>query len=119
MAVKVNQYERQAQISVLMAAVGGLFALLLMGAVFQNFHLDNFEIPYSTKGYRFYAILAAVLLAGLATATGFFTGFASAGHKRNKLSHLSWTGFFLNAAIATITLCVFIFFWLAKEQVTA
>ncbi|RMF77113.1 MAG: hypothetical protein D6744_11640 [Planctomycetota bacterium] len=117
MAAKINQYERQARISLIMAAIGGLFALFLIFAVFQNFHLENFEIPYSNKGYRLYAILAAIAVTGLTTATGFFTGFNSAGHKRNKLSHLSWAGFFLNAAIATIALCVFVFFWLAKEQV--
>ncbi len=115
---KANPYERNAKLSVGLAALGGLAALAAMAMVLQNLHTEpSFEVRYAAGSKRFMAILGATAVALLAGTIGFFTGLSSAGHKRNKLSHLSWTGFFSNAGVLTIAMSVFVFFWLAKEKV--
>lgn len=114
---KANTQEKQAVLSVVLASAGGLFVIAAAFFVLQHFNFQQFEVRYSPKGLRFPAILACVGLAGLAGTIGFFTGLNSAGHKRNKLSHLSWAGFFANSAVLTLALSVFVLFWFAKEKI--
>ena len=115
---KTNTYERNARISVALAAVGGLAALATAAMVLQNLKTaPSFEIQYSSASLRFKLILLGTAIGLIAGTTGFFMGLSSAGHKRNKLSHLSWTGFFSSAGALTLSMSVFVFFWLAKEKV--
>ncbi len=115
MAVKTNVYETQATWSVILGAVASLAMLAAAAAVLQKFQLDDFEIVLRAGGGRYYAILGAIGLAGAASLIGSLIGFSSAGHKRNKKSNLSWMGFFVNAVVMTLTLCLFVFFWLTKD----
>lgn len=114
---KVNPQEKQARLSVIMAAFGGLFTIAALFFTFQRFNFHQFEIPYVDHGLRMPAILGSCGLGALLGTIGFFAGLNSAGHKRNKLSHLSWAGFFSNAAIVTLALSTAIFFWLVKERI--
>lgn len=117
MAAKLNQHEKFARYSVMLAVVGGLAALAAVYGVFSAFRPQNFEVIYSPRSLRFPAILGSIFIAGAAGTAGFFLALSSAGQKRNKLVRMSWLGFFLNAGIVTVALCVFVFFWLAKESV--
>lgn len=114
---KANPQEKQAMISVVLASVGGLCVIAAISLVLRRFNLEHFEVRYTAKGLSFPLILACIGLAGLSGTVGFFAGLNSAGHKRNKLSHLSWTGFLGNSAVLTLALSVLVFFWLAKEKV--
>lgn len=118
MAAKVNVQESQAVWSVILAAVAGLSFLAAAGMILPAFRWEHFEIVMRAGGTRFFAILGAIGVAGGASFIGAIIAFNSAGHRRNKKSGLSWTGFFVNAGIMTITLCLFVVFWLAKEPIS-
>lgn len=113
---RVNQYEMQAQWSVRLAALAGVFALGLAFLVFRNFDLE-LGIKYSASGKAFYVLLGCAALALASSGLGFVIALNSAGQRMNNLSQLSWTGFFANAGILTLSACLFIFFWLLKFQV--
>lgn len=113
MATK-NTYEAQSKLGVALAGVSGLCALAAAAMVVQAFDWTEFETVMRQNGTRFFAILGAVVLAMLAGAVGFLVSFNSAGQKRNSLSRLAWTGFFANAAVITLTMWVFVFFWFTK-----
>lgn len=114
---KVTPYERQAQWSIILAGLGGVACLGLIAIVFQKFNMQEFAVVMRGGGMRYFAILGATAFAALATTGGFFLGLSSAGHKRNKLSKLSWLGFWLSVVVMTATLCTFAIFWNAKEVI--
>lgn len=114
---KLNAQERQAKVSVVMAAVGGLFAIAGTIFVLQALNFEHFEVRYNPNGLRLPIVVISIGLAGLAGTIGLFAGLSSAGHKRNKLSRLSWAGFFSSAVVLTLAMSVFVFFWMAKEAI--
>jgi len=116
-AARLNRYEVQARLSVIMAGVSVLFLVAAAIFVFDRFNWKEFEVVYNPRTMRFMAIVGAVGMSGLTGAVGFFSGIASAGHKRNKLSHWSWTGFFVSAVSITLAMCLFVLFWFAKEPI--
>lgn len=118
MAANANIYESQATWSISLAAVAALAVLGVAVLVLQRFDLEDFSVVMRAGGARFYAILGGIFLAGAASFVGSLLGFSSAGHKRNKKSGMSWAGFFLNAVLVAVTLCLFAFFWLTKDTVT-
>lgn len=117
MAARVSDFEKMAVWSVAAAVVGGALSILAAVAVLQNFHLEHFETIFKVGSMRYYAVLGALGLANLAGVAGFYMGFAGAGHKRNKKSNLSWLGFFANAGVVTLAMCVLVFFWFTKEMI--
>lgn len=119
MAAKLSDYEKQALLSVVLAAAAATALIGQLALILRNFKPGDFEILYSSKGMGLPMIFGCTALAGALGATGFYLGFNSAGQNRNKKQGLSWMGFFLNAAVLTLTLAAFIFFWFAKEEVGA
>jgi len=114
---KTNPHELQAKWSLLLAIIGGLCALLLIASVFRYFDLAEFSAYYKRDSPRLYVIMASTVLGLAASGIGFFVALNSAGQKRNPLSGLAWKAFFLNALIITVTLCMFLVFLFAKEEV--
>lgn len=115
--LKRNPYETQAKLSLLLAVIGGLSVLLLIVSVFWRFNFEETAAVYMDGGRRYYVILAAAFV-GVATGLGgFLAGLNSAGQRRNPLSNLAWTAFFLNAAVLLLTLCAFVVFWIARDPV--
>lgn len=114
---KTNPHELQTKLGVIMAAVGTVCALVLCAGVLRRFSFTDFAAYYVAGSLRFYGILGAAFVAGVASTIGFFVSLNAAGQKRNRLSSLAWKMFFVNAVLITITLCVFFVFWRAKEEV--
>ncbi len=116
MAMKLKTYEGQATLSVILAAVGGVFCLAAAGAILQHFDWKTFLMPYRGGTLRG-PVIGILLLLALASATvGFFVGFNSAGQRRNTKSRVSWTGFFINAAVVALTLSLILFFWFTRYK---
>ncbi len=115
---KAPAYEQYARISLWLGllAAAGLAAVGFL--VFQKFNFQEFELVLKRGGTRFFAILGGTGLSLALAGIGFLLGFSSAGQKRNTLSGTSWVGFFLNAAVMTLVLMVFLVFWFTKDTVT-
>lgn len=117
MAFKFKTYEDQARLSVILAAIGCVCAVVAAVAVLKRFEPEQFWVKYGSHSMLLPVLGATLLLALGASVTGFFVALHSAGQRRNKRSRLSWTGFFLNAGVITITLSIAIFFALARNAV--
>ena len=114
---KTNPHELQAKWSLLLAIAAGLSTLVLILGVFRHFSFADFEAKYVKNSLRFYGIIATTLFSLGASGIGFFVALNSAGQKRNPLSGLAWKTFFMHALIITVTLCIFLVFFFAKEEV--
>lgn len=117
MSVKANSFERQANLSVILAVVAGAAVTAAAVIALSRFNAAEMAIVMKNKGPRHLALLGAIAVAGLAATGGFFAGFNGAGHVRNKKSSLSWIGFFANSAIIAATLSLLAFFWLTKDLI--
>lgn len=116
MAFDLKSYENQARLSVALAV---LAMVAIAGAAILILPQYKPEFGIAVRaGRRFYLILAALGAAFTLSIIGFAFGFHSAGQKRNKMSGLSWAGFFMNAGAITLALSVFVFFWLVKFVVS-
>ena len=118
MAARANAFEKQALLSVAAGAVGMLAVLGAMGIILPRFDMSDFSVVMSREGKAYPLTLAAVAVACLAGAVGFFSGFNSAGNRRNSKSNLSWAGFFLSSGVLILALSTFLVFWFAKEIVS-
>jgi len=107
----------QTKLGAIMAAIAFLCAAALCLGVFRRFDFREFAAYYVEGTLRFYGILIATFLALGASTVGFFLSLNAAGRRRNRLSGLAWRMFFVNAALIMITLCVFVLFWFAREEV--
>lgn len=114
---KKRSYEQQAKLSVVLAVVGGVCLLAGAFCVFQAFDPQNFWVVYNPRGKRILAIGGALFLAMAAGGVGFLVGLNSAGQRQNTRNGLSWTGFFLNAAVIALTLSCGVFFYLTKYAI--
>lgn len=114
MAVRRNKYEKQAMMSVVAAGGGGLFALAAVAFVLQAFDPGTFQVIYSPQGKRIIAILGSLGLALAGGLAGCLFGLTSAGQRTNTRNSLSWTGFFLSAAVITLTLSCGVFFYVTR-----
>ncbi|TWT44802.1 hypothetical protein RAS1_12200 [Phycisphaerae bacterium RAS1] len=114
MALNLKSYEGQARASVGLAIAGALFAVCGAYFIVSAFDRDLFAVVYDPKSKRLPAIGGCLLLSLAAGAAGFFLGLNGAGQKRNKQPQLSWTGFFLNAAVLTLALSAGVFFYFTK-----
>lgn len=115
--MKLKTFEAQSRLSVLLAIVATLLTVAAAVLIATRFDPESFAVVIRARGARFFAIVGATAVAILLGLTGFFVGLNSAGQKRNKDSRLAWIGFFGNAAILTLALCLFVFFFLAKVGV--
>ena len=117
MAFKIKTYEGQAKLSVILAVIGGFFALVALGGILRNFDPSTGWVRYGTKGIFMPALGGCLMLALALAAIGFFVGLNSAGQRRNKRSRLSWTGFFLNALVIMFALCAGVFFLFTRHGI--
>jgi len=116
-ARKQFTFEQQARLSVILAAVGAVSWLGMVGLLLRNFTPQTFWVTYNPKSL-YLPVLGLTLLVSLAASTaGFFIGLHSAGQRRNTRSGLSWLGFFLSAGMLTLTLCAALFFYFARNPV--
>lgn len=114
---RTNPHEQQAKWSLYLAIAAGLSTLLLIVGVFRRFSFEEFAAFHAKGSLRFYGIFATTLFSLAASGIGFFVALNSAGQKRNALSGLAWKTFFAHALIVFVTLCVFIIFFFAREEV--
>jgi uncharacterized membrane protein len=114
---KTNPHELQAKWSLVLAIAAGLSTLVLIAGVTRHFSFADFAAYYVKNSLRFYGILATTLFSLVASGIGFFIALNSAGQRRNPLSGLAWKTFFAHALIITVTLCVFLIFFFAREEV--
>jgi hypothetical protein len=113
----LKAYENQARLSIMLGVISAAAALAGAALVAQRFSFEHFWTSYNAKTIRLPMILATILVALVAGAAGVLLGLNSAGQRRNSKSKLSWTGFFLNAGMITLALCVFVFFWITKFDI--
>lgn len=114
---RINPHEQHAKWSLWLAIAAGLSTLLLIVGVFRHFNFEDFAALYAKGSLRFYGIIATTLFSLTASGIGFFVALNSAGQQRNPLSGLAWKTFFAHALIVAVTLCVFIIFFFAKEEI--
>lgn len=112
---KTVPFETHAKISVGLGALGAVAVVAVAAMLFQAFRPEDFEVVMAKGGMRFFAILGGVAVSLVCAVVGCLLGFTSAGQKRNAKNGLSWLGFFLNAGVIMLALCLFIFFWAAKD----
>ena len=117
MARKKNTYEKQAKLSVILAVVGGAATLAAAAAILQAFDWENFWTAYNPRAKRILAIAAALIIGVVAGGAGLLLGWNSAEQRLNTQNKLSWTGFFLNAAVITLTLSCGVFFVLTRYAI--
>jgi hypothetical protein len=117
-ASKLKTYEAQAKLSFWLAFPGGLAALVVVGLIYRNFDRASFYVNYNPNGFWLPVLGLGLLVALAASTTGFFVGLNSAGRRRNTRSALAWQGFFLNAAIITLTLAAAAFFFFTRNPLT-
>jgi hypothetical protein len=117
MALDLQKHETQSMLSVVIAVLGILLALAAAGIMLQRFDWADFALYHKANSARFLAILGAGGTAFGLGVIGFFMGLNGAGQKRNKREGLAWLGFFLNAALITVALCVLIVFWLTRIEI--
>jgi len=115
--MKLKTFEAQSRLSVLLAVVAAVLTIAAAFLIVTRFDPESFAVVIRVRGARFFAIIGATAVAILLGLTGFFMALNSAGQRRNKESRLAWLGFFSNAAILTLALCLFVFFFLAKVGV--
>jgi hypothetical protein len=111
-------FEVQARISVALALLGGLAALSAITLLVLKFKADTRMVVYNARGPFMLLFGAALLAALLAGGVGLLIGLNSAGQKRNTRSQLSWTGFFVSAAVITLSLCAGLFFYFTRSPMS-
>lgn len=113
-SMKVNTYEKQAMYSMACACVAILAALATVALIVRNLDFETWTLSMPRTGPSFKLMLVGVAGACLLGTVGFFVGFSSAGHSRNKRSGLSWLGFFLSAAAVSLGMSAFIFYYFTR-----
>ncbi len=117
MARKKISYESLSRLSVILACVGLVAVLVTLGLLLRNADLEARYVYYNPKG-MFLPALGAGLFVSLATAAaGFFIGLSTAGQRRNQATGLSWAGFFLSAAVITLTMSAVVVFYFTRSPV--
>ena len=114
----LKSYESQAAISVILAGLGVLGAMVAMYCVLKGFDWQVFMLTYNRKGPRLIVLGASLFVSLAAGVIGFFVGLNSAGQRRNKKSRLAWIGFFANATLISLALMLAIFFVLTRNAVS-
>jgi hypothetical protein len=117
-ASKLNTYENQAKLSVVLGLVGSAALLGVIVMMRKNFDAATFYITYNTASLWLPLLGSGLLVGLLAGAAGFFVALNSAGQRRNIQSSLAWKGFFLNAIVITGLLAASIFFYFTRNSVT-
>ncbi len=117
MALKLSSYEGQAKLSIALAVIGGLAALVAVGLVYRNFDRASFYVSYNPHSAWLPLVGLGLMTAVAAGAIGFFIALNSAGQRRNPLSALAWQAFFLNAIVLTVVLATAVFLVFTRNPI--
>jgi len=110
----LRRYETQARASVVIGLASVASLLVLIALFLRNIAWSETTIVYGNPAYRLTIYGAAFITMCLAT-FGFGFGFNSAGQRRNDKPQLSWTGFFISAAVLCLTIVLLFFFQTRSE----
>jgi hypothetical protein len=113
-AVRQNVYERQAKFSVILGIVGALFTLAGVFFIRQAFDWESRQVVYDPQSLRLPGIAGALGVGLAGGGAAFLLGWQSAGQRTNKRNKLSWTGFFLGAAVIALAASAGVVFWLSR-----
>ncbi len=110
----LRRYDTQARVSVIvsLASIVSLMALVVL--LCRNLAWSERVIFYGNPAARLVVYGAAFMTMVLA-ASGFGLGLNSAGQRRNDKPQLSWTGFFIGAAILCLTVVLLFIFRTRSE----
>ncbi len=113
MATRENPFEKQARFSVILGAIGAVGTLAGAFFMLQAFDARNMQIVYDPATMRMPSIGGGLAVGLIGGGAAFLLGLQSAGQKTNRRNQLSWTGFFLGAAVVTLALscAVMFYFW--------
>lgn len=109
-----QSYEMQAQLSLVLAIIGGLCTLAGAYFIYGAFSFADFQTVYNPESARMPSIVGSLVLGGAAAGLGWLLAYLSAGQRLNKKNKLSWTGFFLNSAVIALALSFFVFFYFTR-----
>ncbi len=112
----LSSYEGQAKLSVIFGLVAGVAALALVFFVMQRFNFESMRVEYGAGSSRKFLIVGAAFISLAVAFMGAMAGYNSAGQRRNSTPKLSWMGFFLNSAVLLVALCMFVFWYLARDE---
>ena len=112
--LKANTYEKQAMVSVLCAGLAVAAALGAVGILLAKLNFEDWTVQLPRNGRAFPVMAAGAIAACLLGTVGFFVGFSSAGHSRNKRSNLSWLGFFAGAVGVTLGMSALVFYYFTR-----
>ena len=116
MATGAGTYEKQGKLGISLGVLALLAALAVGGLLARNYKPEIRQIVYGQGSNYILLIIGGLGVALLAAGAGFMLGFNSAGQKRNTQPRLSWTAFFLNAAVIALTLSLALVFYLMKFE---
>lgn len=110
----LRRFDTQARVSVIvsLASVVSLIAMVLL--LLRNFAWSEGVIFYGNPAYKL-IIYGAAFMTMVLAASGFGFGLSSAGQRRNDKPQLSWTGFFIGAAILCLTVVLLFLFRTRSE----
>ena len=115
----LRRYDVQAKVSVVFSAVAATLMLGLLYLVFfkkGNFQSELGVIIYSRDSMYAPVIFVLTAVTLLLAAAGAAMGINSAGQRRNHLSKRSWIAFFIGVGTISITIVLFVAFWLLKQK---
>jgi len=105
----LRRYDTQARVSVIVSLASIASLMVLAYLLCRNLVWSERVIFYGNPTYKL-IVYGAAFVTMLLAASGFGFGLNSAGQRRNDKPQLSWTGFFVGAAVLCLTVVlVFIF----------
>lgn len=112
----LRRYDVQAKVGLIVSCAAVLCVAGLVGLILRNFQRDLGIIVYSPKsmfGPAVFLMTAATFLLG---GIGAALGANSAGQRRNEYSKRSWAAFFIGAASISLTIILFVAFWMYRVK---
>ena len=113
--LSLRRYDHQALASLWVSIVSLLAICGLMFLILRNLSMEELIIYYGPQ-YRM-AFLAGTAITILLSSLALGLGFNSVGQRRNDKQKFSWLGFFIGGGVLSLTIVLFLFFWMRGESV--